>query len=72
MSKQNHTISIEPTYTAVKEQFMFHGFECPNCNGLGEIFNSYYGNEIERVECKICKGAKKIKAKVDIEWFPDK
>lgn len=51
------------------EVFIFDHFDCPRCNGLGYIYVGSY-NDIEDKDstCPICKGTKKIKAIVNIDW----
>ncbi|MBD8348565.1 helix-turn-helix domain-containing protein [Dysgonomonas sp. HGC4] len=51
------------------EEFIFDHFDCPRCNGLGYIHVGSY-NDIEDKDstCPICRGTKKIKAIVNIDW----
>lgn len=74
MSTFNNTITlIRPSlYDAegkAHEEFILDHFDCPRCNGLGYIYVGSY-NEVEDKDstCPICRGAKKIKAIVNIEW----
>lgn len=74
MSEITNTItltrpSLYDTEGKAHEEFILDHFDCPRCNGLGYIYVGSY-NEIENKDstCPICKGAKKIKAIVNIDW----
>jgi len=73
VSKKQQILTIEPNQTKT-ESFEFSEFECKYCNGRGGFIddsNATYFNDPDWIVCKICDGAKKLTAKVTIDWLPN-
>ena len=77
MSKQQHTLIIQPNGEAVREEYVFPDFACPYCNERGGFDHSGYlakfkknFNDPDWIVCKVCNGAKRIFAEVTVEWYP--
>lgn len=73
MSKQQHTLIIQPNGEAVREEYVFPDFACPYCNergGFVDRTNETYFNDPDWIVCKVCNGAKRIFAEVTVQWFP--
>ncbi|MDR2002134.1 MAG: hypothetical protein LBQ74_03815 [Prevotella sp.] len=80
MSNINRSVHISApskSYDLQKETFIFENIKCEYCNGEGgfvrnEASYSYDpAKGIEFIPCKVCKGAKKVKAIVSVVWEPD-
>ena len=74
MSKKVNNLLIQPPLflkEAAREQEIFHGMKCTHCHGNGFFWqNNAYG-EREKIPCTVCKGTKRLKAVVTIEWQAD-
>jgi len=77
MSQQQQTLIIK--HNGIKtESFEFSDFECKYCNGRGGFDHSGYLAKFKKnfddpdwKVCEICDGAKKLTAKVTIDWLPN-
>lgn len=73
MSETRAVVFIEPKLfePAQTEVYSFNGFECPTCNGSGNIYESmdYLGKAPSEFEpCQRCCGTGVLNAKITIEW----
>lgn len=53
------------------EREVSKGHPCPVCNGNGKVSGEIYDKDSRFNECPFCKGVKKVKAVITIEWMPD-
>lgn len=71
MSCQKQMISIEPPrYGDRTEVFYVSNYRCPVCNGIGAFMSDLHAGKPDI--CDHCDGTGKVKAKVTIEWTPDR
>lgn len=52
-----------------KEALETSGHVCPSCSGNGWNWGTEW-NERVKVTCPVCKGKRKLDAKITIEWIP--
>ena len=72
MSRKSTIVTIEPPPHSIDtERIEIADFVCPYCCGMGNWSEQVGYNEYLERTCKVCKGAKKIKAVVTIGWLPD-
>ena len=73
MSVKRSMIEIVPgnAFAGETEEMTIRDFSCPYCFGRGYYIHETGKDEHETVECKACKGEKKLKAYVQIAWLPD-
>lgn len=71
MSKATNVIIVSPPMflqTQASESVIMKGFNCTVCNGNGWLWDNENRHDHIKKDCPFCKGAKKIVAKVTIEW----
>lgn len=75
MSKQQPMLLISPPLFPKEhpvEQTEFGGVPCGYCHGNGWFWGmDELTHESVKVECPVCKGHKKLKAVVTINWVAD-
>lgn len=75
MSHKQQILIIKPEVMQT-ENFVFHDFVCPKCNGRGGFVNdSRVRNCFDEPDweiCKMCNGMKKLTANITVEWLPNK
>ena len=72
MSRKSTIITVEPpSYTTSAEKLEITGEECPYCLGRGAWHEQVGYNQYADYTCGVCKGHKKIKAVITIDWVPD-
>lgn len=72
MSELNHIINIYPNrFMPKKEHFIIENIKCPFCNGNKVYIHQCSKDEYIEEKCSFCEGEGKIKAKIDVSWFPD-
>lgn len=74
MSKKQPTLLITPPLFPAEtpvEREEFHGIPCTCCHGNGWFWGM--DGRLERIKqvCPVCKGRKKLKAIVTIQWVAD-
>ena len=68
MSKQQHALLIQPPLFPKEcpvERVEFGGFPCSYCHG-----NGWFGERVKQ-DCPVCKGNKRLKAVVTVNWTAD-
>ena len=75
MSKQQLALLISPPLFPKEhpiEQTVFNGVPCAYCHGNGWFWGAdELTRESVKVQCPVCKGSKKLKAVVTINWVAD-
>lgn len=72
MSKRSTIITVEPpVYNTDTEHIEIQNYTCPYCFGRGGWSEQIGRDKFEEHTCKVCDGAKNIKAVITIEWKPD-
>ena len=75
MSKRQHTLLIQPPLFPKEfptERVEFGGIPCSYCHGNGWFWGTdEYGESIKN-DCPVCKGHKRMKAVITIDWQADK
>lgn len=75
MSKQQHALLIQPPLFPKEhplERVEFGGIPCSYCQGNGWLWGTDEFRERIKQECPVCKGHKRMKAVVTIDWQADK
>lgn len=74
MSKRQHALLIQPPLFPKEcpvERVEFGGFPCSYCHGNGWFWGvDDYGERIKQ-DCPVCKGNKRLKAVVTVNWTAD-
>lgn len=75
MSMKQQAVLLSPPLFPTEhatEQEVFHGIPCTYCHGSGWLWGmDELTHESVKVECPVCKGRKKLKAVVTINWVAD-
>lgn len=74
MSKQQPILFVQPPMFPKEqpvERMELGGFKCTYCHGNGWFWGTDDYGERVKEECPVCKGEKKLKAVVTIEWKED-
>lgn len=72
MSKISTILTLEPPAHSIDvEKKEVANISCPYCFGQGGWIEQIGYDKYEEHTCKVCNGAKKIKAVITIEWLPD-
>lgn len=73
MSEQIHIMKIVPPGSEkIWENLEFRNYRCPVCSGEGGFTEETGYNEYKTTECDYCQGVGKVKARVRINWVPDR
>lgn len=74
MSKKYPMLLINPPLFPKEhptEREEFNGITCSHCHGNGWFWGRDDFNERVKVTCPVCKGNKKLKAVVTVQWVAD-
>lgn len=75
MSKGQHALLIQPLLFPKEhplERVEFGGIPCSYCHSNGWFWGTDEFRERIKQECPVCKGHKRLKAVVTIDWQADK
>lgn len=74
MSTRQNTLLIQPPLSPKEhptERVEFCGIHCSNCHGNGWFWGvDDFGGRV-KYDCPVCKGHKRLKAVVTIDWQAD-
>ena len=72
MSRKSIVITVEPpSYKTDTEKIEISGVVCPYCSGCGGWSEQVGRDQFVDHICNVCKGKKKIKAVITVDWIPD-
>ena len=74
MGKLKQVIFIQPPLFIQDnpvEREVSGGHTCPVCKGAGKVSVPLYNRDSRFAKCPFCRGVRKIKAVITIEWQPD-
>lgn len=74
MSKRQHALLIQPPLFPKEhpvERVEFGGIPCTYCHGNGWFWGMDEYRERVKCECPVCKGNKRLKAVVTVNWTAD-